>query len=262
MNTTRALPAPLRVSQIVLTTSIAVSVAFLMACAPKYYSSNSQNVPLLTQAGEGSASASINPEANRVDVKTAVAVAPNFGLQANGALYFPRDEDSTGNGGTGGLFEVGAGYFRPLSYGLVFETYALAAFGGVENHFPISANDNPGTNGKLNANLVRVALQPAVGFKQRNFEAALSTRIGMLNYFNIDGNLVTGGENQQEYLRDHNVQFLAEPALTLRGGLDRIKIEAQLGITINMGDQDFPQDDTWSSIGIVYFFDPISKSVR
>lgn len=234
----------------------ALAAIALVSCAPKYYSANSQNVPLFTEEGQGAVSATINPDGNRAEARAAYAVAPGLALQAGGALYFPRDEDSTGNGGSGGLFEVGVGHFRPLAGGLVLEMWGLAAYGGLENHFPSAAADNPGTSGKLNADLVRVGLQPALGYRHPWFEAAASSRLAMLNYFNVSGNLVNGDGNQQQYLRDNRLQFLLEPALTLRAGPPYLKAEAQLGFSVNLTDRDFPQDKNWASLGLVYFFDP------
>ena len=243
MSTTRALPA-------------LFACLALAACAPKFYSANSLHVPLLDKAGSGTASATVNPNGSSADLHGSYAVTNNVGFQANAALYFPKDEDSTGNGGNGGLFEVGMGYFRPVVTNVIFETYGLLAFGGLENHFPQSVSGNPGTDGKLNANLVRVALQPALGYKHRYVEVAVSSRIAMLNYFNIGGDLVTGGENQQQYLRDNRIQFVADPALILRGGLPRLKAELQIGQSYNLGNPDFPQDKGWGSLGVVYHFDP------
>lgn len=229
----------------------------LTACAPKYYSGNSQNVPLLTGKGAATGAATINPDGNRAEARGALAVTDRVALQANAALYFPRDDDSTGNGGSGGLFELGAGYYAPLAPGFILETFVLAAYGGLENHFPGTVDENPGTNGKLNANLIRVSLQPAIGYKHPYFEAAASSRLAMVNYFNVDGSLVTGGENQQEYLRDNRLQFLIEPAITFRGGLPTLKAEAQIGFSVNLTDDEFPQDDNWASLGLVYYFDPL-----
>jgi hypothetical protein len=225
-------------------------LSLLLACAPKYYSSNAQNVPLFTQQDEGTISASVNPELNRADARVAYAVSPVLALQANGAVYFPQD-DSAGDGGSGGLFEAGVGHYRVLPHDMVLEVWALGAYGGVENHFTFDGGDG----GKLNANLVRIAVQPALGYKSRWVEGALSSRMGMLNYFNIDGTLVQNdGENQQRYLRDNHLQFLIEPALTLRGGPDVLKLEAQIGRSFNVTDDTFPMDDLWASVGVVYSF--------
>lgn len=246
MNAPTFLPTP----RLALAGTAALLLGLLSACAPKYYSSNAQNVPLLTAQDEGSVSASINPEFNRADARVAYALTPALALQANAAVYFPQD-DSAGDGGSGGLFEAGIGHYRALPNNLVLEVWALGAYGGVENHFTFDG----GNGGKLNANLLRVAVQPALGYKSRWVEGALSSRIGMLNYFNIDGDLIqNNGEDQERYLRDNRMQFLVEPAFTLRGGPDALKLEAQLGRSFNVTDDAFPMDDVWASFGVVYLF--------
>lgn len=245
----------IRTSRFAFAVTVATTLLALGGCAPKYYASNSQNVPLFTGKGQGAVSAGVNPELHRAEVRGAFAVSDRVAVQGNAALYFPPDEDN-GNGGKGGLVEGGAGYFIPLAPNIVYETWGLLAYGGVENRFPWTVDEYPGTNGRLNAKLVRAALQPAIGYKMRYFEAAVSARLAMLNYFNVRGNLVTNEGNQQAYLRDHSQQFLVEPAVTLRAGLPQVKAEAQLGFSMNVGDRDFPQDNNWSSLGLVFFFDP------
>lgn len=249
---------PIRTSRFVFALTVATSLMALGGCARKYYASNSQNVPLFTGKGQAAVSAGVNPELHRAEARGAFAVSDRVAVQGNAALYFPPDEDN-GNGGKGGLFEGGAGVFVPLAPNLVYETWGLLAYGGVENRFPGTVDDNPGTNGRLNASLLRAALQPGIGYKTSYFEAAASARLAMLNYFNIRGNLVTNEGDQQAYLRDHGQQFLVEPAITLRAGLPQVKAEAQLGFSVNVGDRGFPQDDNWASLGLVYFFDPLAR---
>lgn len=244
-----------RPRRIAFAVALTASLLTLTACAPKYYSSNSQSVPLFTDKGQAAVSAAVNPELHRAEARGALAVSDRVAVQGNAALYFPPDEEN-GNGGKGGLIEGGAGIFLPLTPNIVYETWGLLAYGGVENRFPGSVDDNPGTDGRLNANLMRVALQPAIGYKMPWFEAAASARVAMLNYFKVRGNLVTSEGDQQDYLRDHSQQFLVEPAITLRAGWPQVKAEAQLGFSVNMGDGGFPQDDNWASLGVVYFFDP------
>lgn len=236
MNTLHALPALSSLSALLM----------LAACAPKYYSPNAQNVPLLTAQGEATVSGGINADASRADARGAWAVGRNLALQASTALYFPRDDDS-GNGGSGALFEAGAGYFKPLPNRLVFETWGLVAYGGLENHFETG---NP--NGKLNANLTRVSILPALGYKHPAFEAAVSSRVAMLNYFNVSGSLTRDGASEAHYLRENRMQYLVEPAITVRSGLKSVKAEAQAGWSVNLTDDAFPQDGSWLSLGIVY----------
>lgn len=75
--------------------------------------------------------------------------------------------------------------------------------------------------GRYFCRTLRYGIQPGFGFKTKYFSAAISTRIVSLNYSNIKGNLVYNGENQIAYLNDNKSNFLLEPALTVRGGLEK-----------------------------------------
>lgn len=218
-------------------------------CSPKYYVPNSVNTPLLTQKGEFMANGLFND--NRGELQLAYAPAANLGIVANGTLFFPKDQGN-GNGGNGSFFEAGAGYFLPMPNNFVFETYALLGFGSLENYFPESVQTYPGTNGRLDASVFRISLQPSFGYKSRYFEAAVSARAGMINYSGISGNLVTGDVNQQQYLENNKGQLMIEPALTLRGGVDFLKLQLQLGSSVNMTNSAFPQDKGWMTIGLHY----------
>ena len=123
----------------------------------------------------------------------------------------------------------------------------------MENHFPVSGQ-NPSTAGNLNARLIRFALQPGVGYKRSWVEASLSSRLAVVRYFDVKGSLSFDGESQQDYLRDHALQFLVEPAVTLRLGPPPLKFEAQLGRSFNPGDGGFPQDDAWLAAGLTWSF--------
>lgn len=232
---------------------VLLAVASGAGCAPKYYAPNAQNVPLVSERGEGSVALSINPDLNRFDARGALALTDAVGLLANTALYFPKDTED-GDGGSGHLFEIGAGHFRPLSPGLLFEAYALLGYGKVENHFSVPDSGTGGTLGEIEANVARIAVQPSLGYRQGNFKGAVSSRFAMLNYSGVSGNLVANGEDQIRYLRDNGRHFLFEPALTLRAGAASLKAELQVGGSVNLTDGDFPQDNTWASLGFVYAF--------
>jgi len=221
--------------------------AFAIGCSPKYYSPNTQNVPLLSQKGEVNLSVAGND--NQVEFQGAYAITNGFAIQANGGLFVPKDLDN-GDGGSGKFIEVGAGYFKPVTDKFVFELYGLVGSGSVENDLRSRATTNPATTGKLSANIVRYGIQPNFGFKSKYFSAAISSRIVNLQYSNIDGSLVYDGVNQQAYLRDNSSNFLIEPALTLRGGVDLVKLQLQIGHSFNLSNSDFRQDNTYATLGL------------
>lgn len=231
--------------------TIAIGSIFLTACNPKFYSPDTQNVPLISQMGE--TNLSIAGNGNQVEFQGAYGAGSNFGIKANGSFFIPQDVDN-GDGGSGKFFEAGAGYFKPLSGNFVFETYGIVGFGTVENHFPSSVAASPSTTGDVSANVLRYGIQPAIGYKSAHFSAALSSRIVNLNYSKIEGDLVYNGTNQPQYLENNKSNFLIEPAITIRGGFEKIKLQLQYGHSINLSNSDFRQDKDYVTLGLNFNF--------
>lgn len=229
-------------------------------CNPIFYSPSSQNVPLLTHEKEFTASASVvgGESADGVGAKAAYAVSPHVGIMAGFNGYLSDSKSDSTSYGSGGFFEAGAGYYTPVSERFVFETYGLLGFGRMKNNFPKSVVQHPGTDGKINANLLSMAIQPSFGYKSKYFEAAFSTKAAFITYSNIGGNLIerngdqSAEGNQQSYLKANKSNFMIEPAITLRGGWDFLKLQLQAGKSLNISHPNFPQDEGWMSIGLSY----------
>jgi hypothetical protein len=229
----------------------AISAVLLAGCNPKYYSPNTQNVPLLEKKGETNLTLSGN--GNQVEFQGAYAISENMGLMANGGLFIPSDLDN-GNGGSGSFGEVGLGFYAPLENNMVFETYGLIGVGSVENHFPGNVAENSPLKGEVKASVFRVGIQPNLGYKSGNFSAAVSSRFSVLSYSGAEGDLVFDGENQVDYLNANKSNFLIEPALTLRGGLDKVKLQVQVGYSLNASNSDFKQDNGFVTVGLNFNF--------
>lgn len=219
----------------------------LGACSPNYYLPTTQNVPLIKARGESNIVVAGN--ANQVELQGAYGISDQLALQLNGGLIIPKNEDN-GNGGEGKMIELGLGYFSNISDNFLFDVYALAGLGTLENHFPTTLPDNPGTTGKITAGLSRFGIQPGLSYHTPYFSVSASARLASLNYANVEGNLIFDGEDQVAYLEDNRSSFLIEPALTLRAGLERIKLQIQLMKSFNASNSDFKQDDTLLSIGL------------
>ena len=236
----------------VLTKSLILVMGIgLASCNPKFYSPNTQNVPLISEKGETNLTLSGN--GNQVEFQGAYGVSEGFALQANGGLFIPPDLDN-GNGGSGKFIELGAGYFKPLTSNLVFETYALVGMGSFENHFPTTTSGNPLTKGDLSGNILRIGIQPNFGYKSNHFSAAISSRFVNLTYNKIEGDLIFEDENQLTYLKNNSSNFLIEPALTLRGGFEKLKLQVQYGYSFNLSNSDFRQDDSFLTVGLNFNF--------
>ena len=230
---------------------IVLIAAITTSCSPLFYTPNTQNVPLITSKGDNKLSVSGN--GNQIELQGAYGLTESFAIQANGGLYIPSDLDN-GNGGSGKFFEIGGGYFTPIAENFVFEVYGLVGLGTMENHFPATQEENPESKGDISANIIRVGIQPNFGYKSKHFEVAVSSRIVNLNYNNIKGNLNFKNENQIDFLNDNKSNFLLEPAITVRGGLERIKLQVQYGYSYNLSNSDFKQDNTFLTVGLNYKF--------
>jgi hypothetical protein len=236
--------------------SFASIAAIVVACSPKYYTANTQNVPLLSHKGETNLSLSGND--SQVEFQGAYGITSGFAIQANAGLFIPKDLDN-GDGGSGKFFEVGPGYFKPVTENFVFEVYGLVGAGSVENHLPSTTASNPGTNGDISANVFRYGVQPSFGYKSKYFSAAISSRIVNLRYSNIDGDLIYSGEDAVTYLQNNDSHVLIEPALTLRGGVEKIKLQLQVGYSWNVTKESFRQDDSFITFGLNFNFADTNK---
>ncbi len=223
----------------------------LASCSPKFYTPNTQNVPLLTEKGETDLTVSGN--VNQVEFQGAYAITENVAIMANGGLFIPSNLDN-GNGGSGKFVELGAGYFMPIQEHWVFETYGIIGLGGFENHLPSTVNDYPQTSGKISATILRAGVQPSFGFKSKYFTAAVSSRIVHLSYSKIKGDLTFEDKLQADYLKKNSSNFLLEPALTIRGGLEKFKLQIQLGYSLNMSNIHFRQDKMFLTVGLNFNF--------
>lgn len=220
-----------------------------IGCSPKFYTPNTQNAPMLQQQGQ--ANVTVAGNGNQVELQGAYAVSDHIGVQLNGGLFIPKDTDK-GNGGSGNFVEVGAGYYTPLSDNITFEAYGLFGKGSFENHLPTILDANPETNGNLEASISRFGIQPGVNYQTGSIGVGLSSRICQLSYSNVEGDLIFGNVDQVQYLTDNNSNLLIEPALTVRGGTERLKVQLQIMASINTTVSDFRQDDGTMTIGLNY----------
>ena len=106
--------------------------------------------------------------------------------------------------------------------------------------------------GVIEANLARFGVQPVIGFRSTYVEAAASVRVLKLRYSDVTGSLIFGGEDQVQLLGSQTDHTLLEPALTLWGGFPTVKLQLQLGWSVNKTHGDFRQDEGHLTAAVVY----------
>lgn len=220
----------------------------LSSCSPVYYSPNTQNVPLLSQAKEYNISVSGNK--NALELQASVSPINHLGIQLNGGYAIPQYM-SNGNYGRGYLIDGGIGYYKAMGFdqNFVFETYAIGGIGHAYNSFVYKDSLTPG--GFTSTNLARYGVQPIFGYKSKYIDIAVSSRFVGLTYFNSTGNLIFNGQRQIDYLDVHQNSFLIEPAFTLRAGVEFFKFQFQIQGSYNTLYNDFYQTNSMITLGIV-----------
>lgn len=227
-----------------------ISTLLVSGCNPIFYSPNTQNV--LLPAASGDVTLSAHADGNRIEAQAAYAPTDALALQLNGGIFDRGDDEDEEDGGSGRFLELGVGYVNPIGSNLAWELSGLLGVGSLKNDFPSTLEASPETTGKLEADLVRFGIQPAIGYRSPYFEAAISTRLLGLSYRNVSGSLIFGGEDQVQMLTDSpGTYFLAEPALTLRAGVENIKLQVQTARSFNLTEPDFRQDESMLTVGVV-----------
>src|SRR5690554_5521129 len=93
-----------------------------MSCNPKFYTPNTQNVPLISEKGE--TDLTISGNGNQVEFQGAYGITNHFAVKLNGGLFIPTD-GTNGNGGSGKFAEVAGGYFKPIGDNWFFKRMDL-----------------------------------------------------------------------------------------------------------------------------------------
>lgn len=226
---------------------ILAAAAFLASCSPIYYMPSVQNVPLISEKGE--VNATLSAGSSVVAFDGAYGITDHFGIMAKGNIfYYPENSDDSLYDGSGNYFEFGGGYFTPVGENFVFETYGIVGLGKVNNHLVFGNTEG------ISSDIIVYGIQPAFGYKHKNFSATVSSRFTALNYNNITGDLLYQDKPQAAYLAQNNSHFLIEPALTLRGGTENVKLQVQYAYSINTTNSEFLQDKAKLSVGLSFNF--------
>lgn len=218
------------------------STFFIFSCGPIYYAPNATHAPLFTERKQIAASA-VGTDGG-IQFDAAYSLSDRVMICTSGSFASPK-EDESGNGGTGSLIELGAGYYKPITENFVMGATGLLGVGKMENHYPSAG-------GSVEADLFRWSIQPYIGYTSQYFEGVITTRFVGVNYSSIKGQLTLNNIEQGEYLRSNSSQMFFEPSVTLRVGYKFIFFQLQDVASINLSDSNFPYDDN-TITGGVYF---------
>jgi hypothetical protein len=249
----------------------AALVQLLFSCVPQYYSPNAHNVPLFTHSGETMVTVATgggDEVDGSVELQAATAVTDHWALMTN--FYSAWGSEPQDGSGSGHLFEVGTGYYRPfgasdfksMKAGFVFSAFGGGGFGRVTNYC------GPGKVNATKLGFRRVFVQPALGFKSSVFDVALSLRLARLSYVPVGGRWSQTPGNDPGQAAGLAASpfsanyFLLEPALTVRFGWQHVKLQTQLGLSLNQTDPEFYQENFNLNLGLCLDLFPDKKKAK
>ncbi|MCE3225698.1 MAG: hypothetical protein K0S32_249 [Bacteroidetes bacterium] len=214
------------------------------SCTTTMYTSNTLNTPLLTKKKE------VQVSLTQSDVQAAVAVGDHIGIMANG--FFKSYNGDNNYEHRGGLLEAGVGYYDPFKEHVVFEAYAGAGIGRVYKQEMFTAANNSEYLASFTGNASRIFIQPNIGFTSGIFDIAFANRLSFVKYYRFSSTNYGNDDLKKDYLEDVTdpVYVFAEPAITARLGFKFIKLQAQYGLTLNMG-RSIRHSPDFSSLGVV-----------
>lgn len=192
------------------------------------YVPNSQNVPMLEEKGD------IKVEIGVKDLQVAYGISDHLGIMVNG--YYNKNDWSISSGTfenkyypTRLLLEGGLGYYTTLTDNAIFEVYGGAGYGSVNYDYDLVDNGILTETNTFGVDMMRVFLQPAVGFQSESFGFAFSTRFSSVNFSNIDSVGYSPLELEYEGLHEleDDMFLFTELAMTVRFGFKYAQLELQ-----------------------------------
>lgn len=197
---------------------------------------NVQNVPLFRDKGEYrfSGTYSMGTESVCYELQGAGSVTGSMGIMAN-FMWAKGIDNESDSWAKGPYLDAAAGYFKPIKEHGVFEVYGGAGWSNQDHVYrntlydpiyPAYGNPRAGTS---EASFIKVFIQPSIGMIFDAFEFAFSTRFNRLTFYKVE-NDIDRVLNDYEFDKisaiagARNYSFF-EPALTLRAGWERVKIQ-------------------------------------
>ncbi len=249
--------------------------SIIVGCSPALYSPSPQIIPLPSGKYESELIVSGSSMTNTVFA----GLIDEIGLSLDAGAYYTlsnhelvlvnanvvamepfiqRLKDSSGIGRYANI-ELGYGYYSQIGESdFIFDLIGLAGCAYVSNEYTRSVSLHPDTDGEISAIPLSAFIQPVLGYKHPLgfMEASISVKTGAVYYSHIRGKLIKkdfiieGIHHQQKILKDHRLQVMLEPAITLSTGSERTKFQFQIGANFNLTNARFPRKVFWTSLGM------------
>lgn len=226
----------------------AISIVTFSSCSTTMYTTNAVNAPLLKEKGE------LKVNITQNDLQAAVAVTDKVGIMANG--YYNNYNGSNNYKHYGGMGELAIGYLlNSEKNNLVMETYIGTGLGKIhkQEQFTDVANNTYMAN--FDANAVKGFIQSNLGYRSKYFDVALTPKFSFVKYTSFNSNNYSQNKLEEDYLDGNRLTtplyVFAEPAITVRGGYKFIKLQAQYGLTLNLGPHNIRNTADFASLGLV-----------
>ena len=167
-----------------------------------------------------------------------VAFSPvnKLGIMANGLYKNSSTSEEDDNYVKHKFWEVGAGYYEPLSDWGVFELYGGYGEGKGTAQDEYLLGGTAFATGKY----YRYFVQPGMALKKEHFETGFCFRVSRVEFYEFENNT-----------QNFNVSnTVVEPAVTFRAGGENIKMDTQLGFNIPMHATEFDFPGLTLSFGV------------
>ncbi len=206
----------------------------LSGCIHTYYVSNVQNVPLFLEQNELRLSGSLGLGSRSISTGLQAAFSPtsNIGVMAN-FMSAKGVEESDNSWGKGNYIDGAIGYYKPFSKSGVFEIYG--GFGGSSQRHKyrnerIDSHPDINDGGTASLSFIKLFIQPDIGFTFNHFDFVFSTRFNRISFNKVNYQIDKTLSDEYQTLNSIKLQknyLLVEPALTIRGGWENLKVQVQ-----------------------------------
>jgi len=222
-----------------------------------YHSPNMMSVPLFTDKGEFS----LMPSASFGTVFTCFEMQGAFSLP--GHIAFGANLLTGGRNNNGDTyedyskyhyFEGFGGFYTSFHEKGVFEIYAGYGEGGENHTFAYNDWDWGGggwvQDGTAEMKFSGLFIQPDVGIRMKNIEAAFSLRLSRIDFKEVTYSGTTYRLDELQNLNNNRTSMLLEPGFTFRGGYDPVKFQIQAVFSPNLSSPELQFERFRFNIGV------------